>query len=184
MSGLAKNRHDNPWTVYRVMDGGNSRHVAKITCNICKDHHSVVLTKELPPEVIAGKFGEKRWAVEKSKAICPACIGRLRNQKRSGMNTASPAMTIRDLNPIEHRKVMALLEDYFDEKAGRYNAGKSDQTIADEVKCPRAAVHSLRERYFGPLKVDPEVAAVRDEIEKMLAKLADLSSRLDKLEKR
>ena len=40
----------------------------------------------------------------------------------------------------------------------------SDQRIAETVGVPRAAVERLREAAYGPIRVDPVIAALREKI--------------------
>lgn len=103
----------------------------------------------------------------------------------------------RELTPKEQRAVYAELEAHFDESAGLYRGGESDDAIADRLGVPRACVARLREVAFGPLKQDPEVAALqaaiaaagaelgamRNMLEEASRQYRELERRLDKLER-
>jgi hypothetical protein len=89
------------------------------------------------------------------------------------------------------RKIMDLLESHFDADKGTYTAGWHDQRIADEVNEPRAAIMSIREEAFGPIRVHPEITELRGflagleaECEKVLAQLSTLTTRIDDAKKR
>lgn len=105
----------------------------------------------------------------------------------------APAVTLpREATTAERMKIRALLDANFDDATGAYLVGYSDQQIADEVKVPRAIVSRIREVGYGPIKVNPEIEALREafhahckrvseESKRSAAEIADLSARLAKL---
>ncbi len=100
----------------------------------------------------------------------------------------------REATTAERVKVRALLDANFDDAAGRYLDGYSDQRIGEEVGVPWAIVARIREVGYGPIKVDPEIDAIRSEMAKLrtendlwakstAAKLRDLEDRIAAVEK-
>lgn len=67
---------------------------------------------------------------------------------------------------------------------GRYRAGQSDQVLADRLDLPRAIVTRVREEGYGPLKGDPEVEALRSDLDTLGGVLTDFRARLARLEQR
>jgi hypothetical protein len=57
------------------------------------------------------------------------------------------------------------LSDHFDETLGHYLDGYSDEAIALEVDVPRIYVEHLRYTNCGPIKLTPEIKALRQAIE-------------------
>jgi len=146
-----------------------------------------------PPE--SAKKGLERigWQFKTTnKALCPRCGGTLREEKTMTTKATPPQVlklqsvvsptVLRSLMDDEKRRVRELLLAHFDDGLGRYAAGWTDVRIATEANVPAANVAAFREFVFGPLKVDPEIAAIKDEIDRMVERLAELSDRVRKLE--
>lgn len=172
---MAQPSEDWGFTFARVVDGPITRAVARAICG-CGAHHDLSVTKadrSMPPDEIVKKFIAAGWTRARRNAplLCPACSGRdnkvvkLEDRKMSKTETAQPAM--RELTPAEKRKVRELLDGHFDEELGAYLDGYSDERIAAEVMAPRAAVTKIREDAYGPIKVDPELQAIRERLDKL-----------------
>jgi predicted nucleic acid-binding Zn-ribbon protein len=71
---------------------------------------------------------------------------------------------VRELTVDEKRRVRGLLDANFDDAAGIYLDGYSDQRIATEADVPRACVRQLREASYGPIKRHPELDAIEAQI--------------------
>lgn len=107
-----------------------------------------------------------------------------------------------DLTIEQKLKCRSILDRSFDDQAGCYLDGYSDQRIGEEINVPWSLVAKLREAAYGPIRVDPEITAMRNTIhdfERKLkehaetwkrveasawAELNDLKSRLQTIEKR
>jgi hypothetical protein len=68
-------------------------------------------------------------------------------------------------------KATRLLSEYFDEEAGAFRDGWSDDAIAKEVGLSESAVAEWREDSFGPLQVPPELARLEAEMLKVQKKV-------------
>lgn len=88
------------------------------------------------------------------------------------------AVTPRPLTDSERLKIRTLLDSHFDDAKGRYLDGYSDQRIAAEVNVPRIHVETIREAGWGPIRVDPEVAAIAEELRKAREEVEALSQRI------
>jgi hypothetical protein len=75
--------------------------------------------------------------------------------------------------PDSKTRIRALLDKHFDDSRGAYLDGYSDQRIGTELEVPWKAVADLREVAYGPLREDPELAAIKATIETMSVKLGD-----------
>lgn len=73
----------------------------------------------------------------------------------------------RDPTPNEKAKVRLLLDHHFDDAAGRYLDGYSDQRIGEETEIPWASVKLLREAAYGPLREDPVILEIRGELKSL-----------------
>ncbi len=150
------------------------------------------------------------------RATCPRCVAERRERAKGDSPTPPPAhaapvrfsipvghsekvipmqskpstptaVTPRPLTDGERLKIRTLLDSHFDDAKGRYLDGYSDQRIAAEVNVPRIHVETIREAGWGPIRVDPEVAAIteelrkaREEVEALSQRIAALSARLEK----
>ena len=65
------------------------------------------------------------------------------------------------------------LDKSFDDKAGCYLDGLSDQRIAELVGVPRVVVEQIRDAGWGPVRVSPELAALRSDIAALKAQMAE-----------
>lgn len=97
---------------------------------------------------------------------------------------AAPPTPPRQMTAEEKRRVREALLTHFDDEMGRYTIGWDDARVAKETATPAASVATFREIVFGPLRPDPEIAAIKAEIDKMLGRLAELSDRVRKIEGR
>lgn len=73
------------------------------------------------------------------------------------------------------RKVIELLEDHFSN--GAYSIGWSDKRIAGEAGLGEPAVAAIREDFFGPIRVSPELLALRIEVDTVMNR-AESASRI------
>ena len=56
----------------------------------------------------------------------------------------------REATRDDRRRILDALENVYDGARGLYSGAKSDATVADELKLPRAWVSAIREQFFGP----------------------------------
>lgn len=114
------------------------------------------------------------------------------NPMASSATPLKPAGALpRDPTSAERVKIRGLLDKHFDDASGCYLDGYSDQRVGAEVGVPWAIVAKMREAAYGPIRVDPELQALRADIgrfkaeaEAMTGKARDLEARLAALEKK
>lgn len=99
--------------------------------------------------------------------------------------TPEPSSATREATPQQRTTIRNYLDKHFDDAAGAYLDGMSDQKIADAVNIPRVIVERMRDAAYGPIKVDPEVQAIRAELaalkvqaETLTAAVAGLTARV------
>ena len=91
---------------------------------------------------------------------------------------------IREITAAQKQRIRALLDKHFDDSAGAYLDAMSDQKVAEAVGVPRVHVETLREAAYGPIRVTPEMAEARAELEAVRKLLADEAARMAEIEKR
>lgn len=86
------------------------------------------------------------------------------NAKPSGENMPSS-----DARMLIRQK----LDTHFDDKAGVFLAGMSDEKIATELGFPRKWVSDIREAAYGSLRENPIVSQLKSEIDGLRTEIAD-----------
>jgi len=187
------NKHANlSYEVLQDRRGGVSRSYARIVCAQCGAHEEYTINGPHNPEAVIKGFRAKGWDADIQTARlcrCPACVGSkpkhdpdalIRHLSVVGSNTTSneapmavpPNKT--ELTVDDKRRIRQLLDGVFDESKGAYLDGYTDDKAAAELTLPRKLLTDYRESAYGPLKVDPEVAAARTAFEAVEAKAAML----------
>lgn len=101
---------------------------------------------------------------------------------------APPPFIPREPTPNDRLAIRQKLDGCFDDAAGNYLGGESDETIAKALNCPRAWVTNIREAAYGPIRVSAEFIECRKLIDGLAARhddfgrdIALLRERLEKL---
>lgn len=151
-----------------------------IQCGECPDPVPFSLNKALPVEPMAKKIAQAGWTMK--PCLCPkhalaAKLARM-SEEEPQMPEPTPPQSPPDRSAqarAASRAVMQWLEQSFDDTAGRYKAGFSDQTIADETGCSVQYVGQLREQFYGPLKAPTE-------FDRLVQEVGELKAGADRLE--
>lgn len=182
------------WLSSQKRAANNWQTCVEVGCADCNFSHRIPVSNGLNPEAMVKRFVQHEWEhVSDKRWVCPNCAKK-RASKRKGEN----AMTYLDKakaalekhhaatpvppTPLQQRKIMAALEDHFDDVAGRYRGDWSDRKIGQEIGIAAIAVADIRRSAFGELKGDPEILALKDEAEKILTALSAFSERIAALE--
>ena len=89
-----------------------------------------------------------------------------------------------------NRCLYQLLDAHYDEAAARYRQGWSDERVARECQLGPNYIAAVREEVYGPLRPDPELAALEAAVADLLdtdvpvAKVAALRSCVEALKRR
>lgn len=157
-----------------VLVGETRRSAQVVQCAFCDDGQLVIFTtaKPLPPSAVR-RFGRERgWDIDRrGKHKCPNCK---ENEKvhNNLEKTASPSQQPpRDMDAHARRRVFRAVDEAYDDVNNRYCPSYSDERIAKDLGVPRKWVETIRNENFGPAGVDPELAAITDEIERIDAEV-------------
>lgn len=144
----------------------------------CGASFATSLTSPYAPAKLAEGARKKGWSVSEGKTpLCPNCL------KGNRMTGPDPKLA---------RRIYALLDDHFDEAKKLYRPGWSDEKIAKELDVSQEIVVAIRTAAYGELAEDPQVTALRDDIELLrmefsdsLAKMqADFAAKMSAVEQR
>lgn len=175
-----------------VLKNGNLREVARFVCAECSDRGEVDTGGTVDPRMIVGKADRIGWKLDPKKhgrTYCPKCAGARKAPAapKQEATMATPPIPIREATNDQRVLIRNLLDKHFDDAVGTFLDGMSDAAIAEKAAVPRVVVERIREAAYGPIKVDPEIQAIRTELaavkaaaEKLAATVADLSARLDR----
>ena len=173
--------------------GGTPAFKARLTCRACGAHGDLAIGQHKHnPERVAQKFRDRGWAATThvaAKVRCPECSASV--PKRAPPADMQPAphqpvtkmeqqpMTKETRQPTQDQRlaIRNLLDRHFDDKAGCYIDGYSDQMIGKEAGVPWAMVTTIREAAYGPIRQDAGLGAV----EKNLAEAKALLSKAGEL---
>lgn len=181
---------------------GSLKEMARFTCRRCGGHDALPLIRSgrtYNPEATVKRAVKAGWQAEVHGgfAQCPSCV-RARAATRGGESPNKPTpitptaevitMSKPQLVPTEPKpltndqrlKIRALLDKHFDDAAGRYLDGYSDQRIATEVDAPRVHVERIRDAAYGPVRVTPEVEAAEAAIKDLQGQAAGLWAQMEK----
>lgn len=178
---------------------GSFKQMARFTCRRCGGHEALPLIRtptSYNPEATVKKAVKAGWQAEVHGAFaqCPNCT-QARIQKRSGespgvsstataevISMSKPQLVPAEPKPLtndQRLKVRALLDKHFDDAAGRYLDGYSDQRIATEVDAPRIHIERIREAAYGPIRVTPEVEAAEAALKALEGRASQMRAQMD-----
>jgi len=194
---------------------GNIFSVAVFHCSRCPATHRHRLPhgRKMNPEKVAQRCERDGWRTDKcsrGRVLCPGCLQEKHPRrlhavtkipattpetKPAAAPPARPSADPKDATPEVRAKIRRMLDGHFDEGKGCYIDGYSDQKIGQELNIPWAIVANLREIGYGPIRVDPAVAALeaelaearnqRNHISQIIMaldkRLADLSAKIEAL---
>lgn len=181
--------------------------VIRFVCARCDAHTDIRLrsSEKMNPEAFANHVKLRGWVVDAFRASvnrCPDCAAG-RNKTKNDVDSelrkfqeklpmpnltpdptivrASPVMPIREPTSDQRVMVRQLLEANFDEEGGYYVGSFSDQKIAEVVNVPRLVVERIREAAYGPIRITPEVLALRREAAELRKLITDARAAADAL---
>jgi len=181
--------------------GGSGRETARFTCQRCGAHAEFPLvrtSRAFNPDLTIARAAAGGWLATRNKCECPRCqlAAKARSKGESpgpkpapppfatfktrfspGQESTMADLKMRDATPQERVKIRAVLDKQFDDGAGCWLDGYSDQKAGEEVGVPWAIVTRIREAAYGPIRVDPEVAGLRAELAQIGRELAALTEK-------
>lgn len=195
---------DQPFTLIKrhVQGGGPGVEFARFECRQCGGHdefQAATSGRNCNMVATAARAEAAGWAFRNSRATCPRCLAASRARAKGESpapkpippamvaRAAIPAPTettmpdpkpvMREATPQERVKIRGVLDKHFDDGAGCWLDGYSDQKAGEEVGVPWAIVTRIREAAYGPIRVDPEVVGLRAELAQIGRDLAALTEK-------
>ena len=162
--------------------GASRRPYAEVTCDHCgfsenfrADYEKVSSDRfEVKEGQVLMKATHKGWSNIKGSLRCPECEAKRRDaakpQKEITVKnvvnlpiTEEPRQPSRD----QKREIIALLNEVYDTKAGRYTGGETDKTVAETIGggVMLGWVAQVREDLFGPDGGNDDLVELRDEVQ-------------------
>ena len=169
----------------RTVADGRTVQIARGVCAACQGHDELRQSPGTPAETLQAAFEARGWTGFGHRPLCPACSRTTRKSEDARMlprqKITKAAM---DQMPAPTPRQVVTIADALAEHLddGRYRPGWSDHRIGDDLKLPAALVAKVREDLHGPLKGDPEIEALRGDLDAWISIGADLRGRLDRLE--
>ncbi|MEI7837197.1 MAG: hypothetical protein WCK05_12420 [Planctomycetota bacterium] len=169
----------------RTVADGRAVQIARGVCAACQGHDELRQSPGTPAETLQATFEARGWTGFGHRPLCPACSRTTRKSEDTRMlprqKITKAAM---DQMPAPTPRQVVTIADALAEHLddGRYRPGWSDHRIGDDLKLPAALVAKVREDLHGPLKGDPEIDALRGDLDAWISIGADLRGRLDRLE--
>jgi hypothetical protein len=166
-----------PLTV--LVDAGKLK--ARATCIVCGFQDDIPAPGKSAGQ-IRSLLASRGWGLGHA-AWCEQCDPKSERNKKL-MTTLKPAAKPVAPSPAAlalNRDIRNALDLAYDDDKQRYNAGYSDEKVAQIVGggCPPAAVAALREKAYGPVGEPDEVSEIRSAIDLLTSEIGKLRSRFD-----
>lgn len=200
----------------RVAEDGTRRGTVELTCRICGTIGQWAFADKPSPQHASKHFCRLGWQINERKrqAVCPACIRVVKTnvaaiapglvapltlKTETDTMTSTTTSTPRELTINQKAAVRLLLDKHFDDAAGQYLDGYTDQKIGAEASVPWASVKQLRELAYGPLREPAELEKLRADVKAfpdlvrrdvdvlrtvLLSSAGDLERRINELSKK
>jgi len=184
------------YTMRSVVDGSRHINQAQLRCTGCKHVEPIQMRPDMPPDQVLKKFRQRGWQVDikhADRCFCPDCKSRKtannnvpqpKGEPMNAIGKHQPASIITMPDLPTCRRILGAIEGHFDEESGRYLGDWSDKKIAAETGIAWGIVAKVREEFGLKIKGDPEVIALRTELNDLITKASDIETRLAKLEAR
>jgi hypothetical protein len=124
------------------------------------------------------------WTYIGKRLRCAACEAKRKadgmiDKKQGSQGVRAPAP--REPTRTQKFEIMDLLRDVYDRESGCYRRGDTDETVAEVLEVMPGWVAQLREEFFGPAGSNQDMAALRADLDAVIAKgeaiFADLQAR-------
>ena len=171
---------------------GKPQFVARLTCR-CGAHVDQTIVGNHNPEAVVKRFRGMGWEADIQTARlarCPECIEAREKPKKEIVvqqtvnATPNKIATPPAITGEQRAKIRGLLDAHFDDAAGRYLDGYSDQRIGTEANAPWATVKEIREVGYGPIRGDAAVDELKAVVADIKKLLASLEPKIEACEKR
>lgn len=155
-------------------DGGVTATYGQVTCCKCKRRHEFRIGHSGDsPEHIVRKFGAAGFSRLKYQWYCQSCKAEVKTP--DSVATPAPVVSTASAALAAARAYQMISENFAN---GRYAAGLSDQTISEKTGLSVEGVRAIRENEFGPIAADPELVAMRGELDILKKMVEELTARV------
>lgn len=162
--------------------------VLRATCTSCGAHIDERQPGDMRPQLTAKRLTRRGWDLKlgHARVLCPSCCHKPKPRKEPPVSKTPDlkiVSTPKPATPDQKAAIRRLLDSNFDDARGCYLSGYSDQRIGEELQLPWSMVREIRELAYGPIKEDPDLAAIRQQIvslqEFAKTEVAALQARID-----
>jgi hypothetical protein len=188
---MNKTHQKQVYTMHGVVDGGRHINQAHLRCaGPCRHVESIHIRPDMPPDQVLKKFRQRGWQVDIKHAarnFCPDCKSRKtanNNQPKGEIMKHQPEAIIPMPEMPVVRKILSIVEGHFDEEKGRYIGDWSDKKVSAEIGIPWGVIAKVREESGLKIKGNPELLALRSEIDTWIDMGKQLDHRLRQIENR
>lgn len=162
--------------------GGNSK--AKVVCDDCGADEVVACaysrtSPNLPRQPNRAQARAKviaaGWSYSKKMLRCKECTQKRKVVQMPTKPAPAKPIAAKPTQPtgLQKRAIIAALEDYYDDDAGRYKSGETDQTIADLCEVMPGFVAQIREDLFGPDGGNESIENLTERFEALAAQIVE-----------
>lgn len=143
-----------------------------VTCDYLKKGGKATNTPNVAQ--VRTKIAAHGWSHVKGRDYCIRC-----EQKRKVVPIKEKEAEVSETDPRQptkpqKRQIIAMLDSVYDDEAGRYEGGETDNTVAETLGVMPGWVAELREDLFGP-------AGENEDMAKMAERLSEQADTLDQI---
>jgi len=123
-----------------------------------------------------------RWLVRGRKITCPGCHSQEKPNVNQPLSLVAAAPSVEPPpapSRQQRREIMDMLREVYDIDAERYKGNETDNTVADILGLRIGWVTEIREEFFGPLGSNTEMQELRDLLEAINSRSAELETRVN-----
>lgn len=157
------------------VSGGIRKRIWVITCDACGVANERNWKDLADTEIAIKNFRQQGWEISKHQNTCPTC--RSKPKERPAMSTTT-VQSVRDATPEEKSRIRRFLDGHFDDMRGCYLEGWSGKKAGEELKIPYAIIAKIREAAYGPIRVDPALLEMQEELARLQATCTELQSKI------
>lgn len=190
-------RHNTSYQLQKVFRDGQYVHFVEVicaNCNTVEELRQGPHTDTTDPAQVRKRMTTKGWAFDpyhKRGNLCPKCQkGEQVMPQKPTLVAVQPEVQMAQtpiqgprtgLTTEERFKVRQLLDQHFDDKLGAYLNQYSDQRIGMELELPWKLVFDLREMAYGPIREDPRIAQIRNDMAALERGMSELRTKIAQL---
>lgn len=185
--------HGTSYQLQKAFRNGKFDYFVEVRCSKCETVEELRQgqnTDTTDPNLLSKRMKSKGWEFHpynKRACVCPVCQKENSEMPKPTLVANSDPQVVlaqqtpRTITGEERYKVRHLLDQHFDDKMGAYIDGYSDQRIGTELEIPWKLVFDIREAAYGPIREDPRIAAVRQDMARLERQMSELTKGMTEL---